>query len=320
MGQAAAGNMPEELRWENAPCPMGCPRRDIPVAIGQDRIHRLEGRFQVVRCGNCGLLRTNPRPTLDSIGAYYPDSYPPFQEQAAAPLPLWRKLLRGLKWDNLSNAIPPIPPGSLLEVGCATGAFLRLMRDRGWEVRGIEFSPGAGRRAQDAGFPVHIGSVESAPEPERRYDLIVAWHTLEHLHRPLEALQCLHRWTKPGGWLACSLPDAGGLQFRIFQESWCDLDVPRHLYHFTPQTLAVLLAASGWKMDSAFYHRDLSNLLLSLGNRAEDTFGQNHWLSRALRAYTGSRSPLRNLELPFATVLAWMHQTGRITVWARREE
>jgi hypothetical protein len=58
-------------------CPLGCPPDDEPVLQAIDELHGLPGRFSVVRCRSCKLMRTSPRPTLESIGQYYPDPYGP---------------------------------------------------------------------------------------------------------------------------------------------------------------------------------------------------------------------------------------------------
>ncbi|MCG7928200.1 MAG: class I SAM-dependent methyltransferase, partial [Candidatus Thiodiazotropha taylori] len=65
------------VELESKPCPLGCSPADEKVLTGHDRINNLPGEFDVVRCGNCGLLRTDPRPTPTSIGFYYPDDYSP---------------------------------------------------------------------------------------------------------------------------------------------------------------------------------------------------------------------------------------------------
>ncbi|MEJ7712387.1 MAG: hypothetical protein WKF84_21660 [Pyrinomonadaceae bacterium] len=58
---------------------MGCAPDDEPLFGGRDRLHDLPGIFQVVKCRVCGLMRTNPRPTPEAIGFYYPENYGPYQ-------------------------------------------------------------------------------------------------------------------------------------------------------------------------------------------------------------------------------------------------
>src|SRR3546814_9273497 len=80
-------------------------------------------------------------------------------------------------------------------------------------------------------------------------DLIVGWMVLEHLHQPLAVLRKLRRWIQPDGWLVLSVPDAGSLEFRVFGDRWYALQLPTHLHHFSPETLANMMTAAGWTAD-----------------------------------------------------------------------
>ena len=76
--------IPPDVVLEDADCPLGCPRSDETVLAGRDRLHGLPGRFQVVRCRSCGLMRTNPRPSPGTIGFYYPEDYHPYRNTRVA--------------------------------------------------------------------------------------------------------------------------------------------------------------------------------------------------------------------------------------------
>ena len=58
---------------------------------------------------------------------------------------------------------------------------MRWQMNQGWEVEGIEFPETASEVASSLGYKVHRGPLETAPEPEQKYDLVVAWMVLEHL-------------------------------------------------------------------------------------------------------------------------------------------
>ena len=68
----------KEVMLENVTCPLGCSKSDEVILTGCDLLHDLPGEFTVVKCRTCGLMRTNPRPTSDTIGFYYPDNYGPY--------------------------------------------------------------------------------------------------------------------------------------------------------------------------------------------------------------------------------------------------
>lgn len=312
----------EEVLFENHPCPFDCPANDEPILVGRDRLHNLPGDFQVVKCRACGLLRTDPRPTLETIGFYYPQDYSPYQttrvdpaELARSSPPLWKRIARQVIELNIVR-IPPLPPGKLLEIGCASGTFLHRMANEGWQVKGIEFSETAAARARSLGYPVYTGSLESAPDDGQSYHLIVGWMVLEHLHNPIKALRKLRRWARPDGWLALSVPNAAALEFSLFKSKWYALHLPNHLYHYTPQTLAKVLERGGWQLDSIFYQRDVDNVVASLGYLLADS-KLFPWLAQRLSSFPAERGRKYVALLPLSYFLSLIRQTGRMTVWAR---
>ena len=318
---------------ERSSCLFGCGAGDETVLVGRDRLHGMAGEFIVVRCRACGLIRTDPRPTRASIGLYYPEEYGPHlvpagreSEPSPSSYPAWKALAlrahRFLSRDMYrfhNEALPDMPLGRMLEIGCASGSFLSRMRRKGWEVEGIESSDRAAQAAVAAGFSVRTGTLEEAPDPQRPYDLIVGWMVLEHLHDPLLGLTKLRRWLAPGGRLAVSVPNAGSLEFRFFRDAWYALQLPTHLYHFTPKTLTKLLAASGWRKEKILHQRVLSNLAGSLGHLLRDR-GHRGRLVRALEELPTIGGRWHYRLYPIASMLGMFGQTGRMTVWARRDD
>lgn len=312
------------VRLENVSCPMGCSAGDDLVCTGRDMLSGLPGVFSVVRCRECGLMRTNPRPTQATIGYYYPDDYGPYRIPGAASLErkssgFFRRLLRSLHHsivDYKTVAMPDMEPGRMLEIGCASGAFLHIMSDKGWRVEGIEFSSSAAKAAIDAGYPVHVGSLECAPKPAEPVDLIVGWMVVEHLHDPVASLRKMREWIKPGGWLVISVPNAGSFEFRVFGQNWYALQLPTHLYHFTPTTIERLLRKSGWIVEGVHHQRVINNLIASIGYSLRQR--QCNWLGNALVRLAESGGRLSSLVFyPIALLLARFGQAGRMTIWAR---
>lgn len=312
---------PSEVELEDKPCPMGCPSRDTKVLTGRDRLHSLPGKFTVVQCANCGLMRTNPRPTWQAIAFYYPDDYGPHQVAPSVSAStrnqadnFWQlAAIRILDTD--SRKTPRLRPGRMLEIGCASGSFLQLMAGRGWQVEGLETSEKAAEAARALGHSIRIGTLEDAADPMEPFDLVVGWHVIEHLYDPGFALRKLYGWTKPGGWLALSMPDASAWEFRVFAEQWYSLDLPRHLFHFTPKTLKSLLAKAGWNMERLLWHHNPNNLLHSLRYCCIDR-GWDREGAYLLDVVQGRRQ--RHLRLFLAKLLGTLRASGRMTVWARR--
>lgn len=310
--------MNTEVELESRPCPLGCPPGDERVLTGHDRINHLPGEFQVVRCRTCQLLRTDPRPTPQAMDYYYPDDYPPYlgtqvnQRLQSGRLRRWVRCLL----DTQAQSIPALQPGKMLEIGCASGSYLHKMSHLGWLVEGIEFSPQAAESARQSGFQVYTGSLESVALKSAEFDLITGWMVLEHLHEPLKSLQKLYDWAKPGASLALSVPNAASLEFKLFQSRWFALQLPNHLYHFTPGTVRRLLEDAGWEFQEIHHQRVLSSLLASIGYLLEDKGW--HRLKRWVVGQPSDKIRLYQILYPLAMIAALFGQTGRMTIWAKK--
>lgn len=306
---------PEGVELEAAECPNGCMAGDVPVLAGRDRLHGIPGEFSIVQCQQCGLQRVSPRPTPATIGAYYPEDYGPYHADLVAV-----RLPRGFAaWLHKhlrlqTRVLPPLQPGRMLEIGCASGSYMEHARSLGWRVDGIEFSESAATVARRKGFSVQSGSLEQARPPEQAYDLVVAWMVLEHLHQPVEALRRVREWMQPGGYLVALVPDAGSLARTLFKNRCYDLHLPAHLFHYTPRTLTMVLENAGWEVTRVFWQRNCNTLLWSLQYWAEEnelktTLRFAKWLRTAHAA--------RRLRLLLGVMLGALRQSGRIEVWAR---
>ena len=213
-----------------------------------------------------------------------------------------------------ARRLPLLEPGRLIEIGCAAGAFLEEMRAAGWNCSGIEFSDSSAQAARAKGFEIQTATVESASPPSEPVALIAAWMVLEHLHEPVAALRKLRTWVRPDGYLAASVPDAGSLERKIFGRRWYALQVPTHLYHYSPKTLETVLASAGWKLVRCQWQKNCNNLLRSLEYIANDRHQK-----RVAGFLVWFRTPKRAAKL--RALLAWFlgitRQSGRIEIWAQ---
>jgi hypothetical protein len=96
------------------------------------------------------------------------------------------------------------------------------------------------------------------------------WHSLEHVHDPVGILREAFKLLVPGGKLVVATPNIAGWPFQWFGESWFGLDLPRHLTHFTPETLSSALTAAGFRVESVRMIRH-SDWLRSSGKLAGKT-------------------------------------------------
>lgn len=199
--------------------------------------------YELLRCERCGTARTAGEPPGPAAHetAYY--------ERTRGSADRLVEPLRRLAERDRMRSARAIGPGSrVLEIGSGDGRFLARLRERGAAVEGIEPSPEARRRSAAAGVPVIAGGIEEADAAGRSPTDVVAWHSLEHLDRPDEALRSLRGLMEPGGRIVVATPNLASLQARIGGDRWFHQDVPRHRTHFTAAGLAELLRRSGFEV------------------------------------------------------------------------
>ena len=245
---APVGLLPgPDIEWEETPCLLCNGRRWSLLLEAADYLPGSSGlRFAVVQCHDCGLCFTNPRPSSASIGQFYPPIYRPHQAKASTKRfrvsALWRRPERE------QQVIPWHGRGRLLDFGCGGGAFLERMHRRGWQVTGLDSAPMVVARVRrDRGLHALVGSLPHPQLQRGSFDVITMMHSLEHVHEPLEVLRAAHALLAPGGRLVVAVPNIDSLPFRWFGMAWYALDLPRHLTHFSPQTLPLILQRAGFR-------------------------------------------------------------------------
>lgn len=244
-------NLKAETSMEIAICNL-CNDTDTTVlyTIPDFLLGRDDVTATLVQCNTCGLIYQNPRPPLSEIQAHYPPEYEPYIDHVENAQTNWflRKAIEYGIAKRCRFVTRHKREGALLDVGCATGTFLRGMQTCGaWELYGVEINETAAEMARKRyDFDVFTGTLEQASFPDGSFDAVTLWDVLEHLHYPLDSLHEIHRILKPGGVVVIRVPNANSWDARIFGPYWAGLDAPRHLYVFTPTTLTQLLSHSGF--------------------------------------------------------------------------
>jgi 2-polyprenyl-3-methyl-5-hydroxy-6-metoxy-1,4-benzoquinol methylase len=206
--------------------------------------------FAVRECGHCRLVYTDLTSTEQAVigEAFYPADYygrqkryPRFFGQILNSLVMRRARLLGDK--------AKIAEGSVLDIGCGQGLFLKQFADRGWRAIGIEVSSSAAFYAREIlGLDVLVGKQATRNLENDSFDIVCLWHVLEHVVQPRTLLREAHRVLKNDGKLLLSVPNFGSLEARAGKKNWFHLDVPRHLTHFTEDSLQTTLDATGWEV------------------------------------------------------------------------
>jgi SAM-dependent methyltransferase len=134
--------------------------------------------------------------------------------------------------------------GKVLDVGCATGFFLEIAQERGWDVYGVELSTYAARLSQKKfGKNIFNGTLEAACFADNEFDLIALSDLLEHIPEPLAFLQEVRRILKPGGMAMIVTPNVASLSERLMRGKWSHYKT-EHLYYLSPRTIGRFLERS----------------------------------------------------------------------------
>jgi SAM-dependent methyltransferase len=220
---------------------------------GTDRLyHTTTDSFYVVECKRCHLIRLFPQPTPWQLRHYYPPSYWFEPSSASLAARLEEQYRRWVLRDHVRfvrKALEGCSEGLVLDVGCGGGLFLRMLREHGFRVAGLDFALDAAAAAwRTQSVPVVCSSLTRAPLRPQSCAGVTMFHVLEHLYDPAAHLRAAHRLLRPDGKLVVQVPNAGCWQFLLLGESWNGLDIPRHLFNFRESDLEVLLRHTGFEI------------------------------------------------------------------------
>ena len=197
-------------------------------------------------CRSCGLARLSRTPTMAEA---YPSEYygsaakkflPGFESLSHVPPVLLSDAERMAKRNASTEGRQP----SILDIGCGRGYLLKRLQRAGWTCAGIDI-PESPLPISEPGFDCRHGDASSLPWDDDSFDLVVLNHVLEHVPDPLLACREAARVLRRGGVLYVGVPNFGSWQSRLFGRNWFPLEIPRHLSHFRPEALAVLISKAG---------------------------------------------------------------------------
>jgi len=277
-----------------------------------DRLYGLEGRFQYVRCDDCGLVYMNPQVIPDCISHIYPENYAPHQAYSS-------ESDKGSQRPHLPKTILDTltPDSRVLDVGCGNGDFLRLLQQHyRCRVNGLDISENAARLAKKQyGIDVFWGDILSAPYEKKSFDLITLRSVIEHISDPKGAMEKAFTLCKPSGLLFIKTPNYDSFGAKLFKDKWYPLDCPRHLYLFSPSTISALLEKCGFEVLKVQHKKSRAEWL---GTMQYVFYGDNY--HPATKNKLRRSSLARLLVLPLLYLSVWLKQADIMTVIARRKK
>jgi SAM-dependent methyltransferase len=284
---------------------------DCPLcgADGADPSRYGQGAFRVARCRQCGLWYLSPRLSEAEMAEFYRrgDYFSPRSGTSAMPAAsamsvassgyddygrqerslraTFRAVLKRMDLHGLTG-------GSLLEIGCGYGYFLREAEPFFDTRAGAEMSADAAGRAAPHVDDIFVGGVEAVPA-DRKFDCIVALHVIEHVYHPREFLARVAGHLKDGGALLLAAPDMGGFWRKLMGNKWPSFKIPEHVAFYEAATLSRLMRDAGFRdiVDIDYRHAfPLDQVFGKLGLPAFPWLSStNVWLPATTVAVAGRR-------------------------------
>lgn len=201
--------------------------------------------FAIWHCADCTARFTQDVPEQNAIAPYYQsDNYISHSDTKKGIINSLYHLVRKRTLNNKKNLIinqVGMMKGELLDIGCGTGAFLHTMKTAGWGITGLEPDDIARKKANELYNIIPQSSEKLFELKPACYHAITMWHVLEHVHELHAYIKQLEKLLTPQGKLFIAVPNYTSKDAELYQQYWAAYDVPRHLYHFSPSSMQVLL-------------------------------------------------------------------------------
>ena len=233
-------NGESELRDRNPePCPICGQAGAREWLRAPDRLHGRREQYTLLRCPACSLVWLSKPPKPAEMHKHYTDAYDRLISAAGESSPgRWR--------DRNAALAPHKQSGVLLDLGCSSGAFLQSLCGKGWDLVGIEMFAESAKQAQaKSGANVFVGDILDAQFPPESLDVITCFDVFEHLYEPRRVMAKVGEWLKPGGIFYVLVPNVDSAEARVFGSYWHGLELPRHLFHYSPASLKFLAESAG---------------------------------------------------------------------------
>ncbi|MEM6721503.1 MAG: class I SAM-dependent methyltransferase [Bacteroidota bacterium] len=215
--------------------------------------HSVSGEeFQLVFDEVLEMYKTEPQPSLSTLGSYYESE--DYISHTDAKRNLFEKVYHWVRSYMLSKKVSLVERYTksdgkeILDLGCGTGDFLAIAQKRNWKITGIELDEKARKiAAEKTGIKINTNDWLSKIE-DHTFDAITMWHVLEHVPNLEAQIQTLKRILKPNGSIFIAVPNFKSHDASHYKEFWAAYDVPRHLWHFSQKAIKSLFAKENMKV------------------------------------------------------------------------
>jgi 2-polyprenyl-3-methyl-5-hydroxy-6-metoxy-1,4-benzoquinol methylase len=206
--------------------------------------------FQVIKCSHCSLAITSPRPEDEQLDKYYQSvNYISHSGKSSGGIGIIYRMARSFSLIWKKNLIHRFKKsGDILDFGCGTGEFLYTLQKSGWKTTGVEPSNTAREKAKES--TQHTIAKNLDEISNQSFDVITAWHVLEHVPDLTDTLHKLKAMIRKNGMIIIAVPNYESYDGLVYKNHWAGYDVPRHLWHFSKKSMNQLLANQGFTLVS----------------------------------------------------------------------
>jgi 2-polyprenyl-3-methyl-5-hydroxy-6-metoxy-1,4-benzoquinol methylase len=245
---------PAHYKFEPVSCYQCEHNDDEYLLTGEEDLTGKDGKFQYVKCKNCGLVYQNPRVHMDQIKDFYDSEYIAHRKKKDWGIltPLYERAMSKHDRDKeklVSQFVKLSKESKVLDVGCAVGTFLLHLRKKyNCSVSGVDFK-------EDLTYPdfdkidFHCGLFyEQEGLKENQFDLVTMWHFLEHCYNPAKSLQKAAKVVKPGGKVIIEVPRLDSVSYKLFKDKWPGVQAPQHTVMFDKKHFIEMAEKNGLKV------------------------------------------------------------------------
>jgi len=230
-------------------CPVCNEERFVKLFECTDHTHSGHA-FTLEQCSQCKLIVTNPRPENNALSAYYASEQ--YISHSNTSKGIINKLYKLVRTFTLRSKIRLLKKhkrtGCLLDIGCGAGYFLGACQQYGFVVKGVE-PDSRTREASMVQFGIDVTGEESLETFDpKSFDIISMWHVLEHVTEPRKRMDQVHQLLKDDGIAIVALPNPASHDATYYGRDWAGYDVPRHLFHFTPEVFEKLMKETHFEL------------------------------------------------------------------------